>query len=124
MAQVAAALKYLHNSGVIRDLRSANVLLWSLDPETLCHCKLTDFDIAMYATPIGACGFIGSKGFMAPEILHVGGEKQHSVYDHKADIFSFGMLLYQMITRHHPFHDIQGLNTEWGETQAAGISTG
>ena len=113
VAQVAAALKYLHNSGVIfRDLKAANVLLWSLDPESLCHCKVTGFGIAIYAAPIGAWGFNGTKGFMAPETLHVGKKKEHSVYDHKADIFSFGMLLYQMITRHHPFYDMQGLKID------------
>ena len=108
VAQVAAALKYLHNSGVIfRYLKAANVLLWSLDPESLCHCKVTDFSIATHTAPIGAQGFIGTKGFMAPEILHVGKKKERSVYDYKADIFSFGMLLFQMITRNHPFHDMQ-----------------
>ena len=113
VAQVAAALKFLHNSGVIfRDLKAANVLLWSLDPESLCHCKVTDFGIATHAAPIGTRGLIGTKGFMAPEILHVGKKKERSVYDHKADIFSFGMLLYQMITRHHPFHDLQGLKID------------
>ena len=113
VAQVAAALKYLHNSGVIfRDLKAANVLLWSLDPESLCHCKVTDFETAVYSAPIGARGLIGTKGFMAPEILHFGKNRERSVYDHKADVFSFGMLLYQMITRHHPFHDMQGLKID------------
>ena len=42
--QVAAALRFLHSRGVIfRDLKSSNVLLWSLDPDALCHCKVTDF---------------------------------------------------------------------------------
>lgn len=105
--QVAAALNFLHEGGIIfRDLKAANVLLWSLDPESLCHCKVTDFGIATNATPIGARGIIGTKGFIAPEVLHVGKKKEHSLYDHKADIFSFGMLLYQMISRRHPFHDM------------------
>jgi len=56
-------------------------------------------------TPVGAGGLLGTKGFIAPEVLHVGMRKLCSVYDHKADIFSFGMLLYQMIARRHPYHD-------------------
>ena len=105
--QVAAALKFLHSGGIVfRDLKAANVLLWSLDPESLCHCKLTDFGIATHLTPLGARGIIGTKGFIAPEVLHIGKKKERSLYDHKADIFSFGMLLYQMISRRHPFHDM------------------
>ena len=119
-AQVAAALKFLHNSGIIyRDLKAANVLLWSLDPESLCHCKVTDFELATYAAPVGARGYQGTKGFIAPEILHVGKKLERSVYDHKADIFSFAMLLFQMISRKHPFHDMQSVKidsaTENGE---------
>eukprot|EP00731_Ephydatia_muelleri_P035934 Em0180g1a len=57
-------------------------------------------------TPIGARGIIGTKGFIAPEVLHVGKKREQSLYDHKADIFSFGMFLYQMIYRRHPFHDM------------------
>ena len=106
-AEVAAALRFLHGQGIIfRDLKAANVLLWTLDPASLCHCKVTDFGIATHMAPVGARGLQGTKGFIAPEVLHIGKRKQRSVYDHKADIFSFGMFLYQMITRRHPYHDI------------------
>ena len=56
--------------------------------------------------PVGVRGLQGTKGFIAPEVLHIGIRKQRSVYDHKADIFSFGMFLYQIIARRHPYHDI------------------
>eukprot|EP00731_Ephydatia_muelleri_P031044 Em0022g558a len=105
--QVAAALKFLHSGGIIfRDLKAANVLLWSLDPGSLCHCKVTDFGIATHITPLGTRGLTGTKGFIAPEVLHISKKKEHSLYDHKVDIFSFGMLLYQVISRRHPFHNI------------------
>ena len=106
-AEVAAALRFVHQQGIIfRDLKAANVLLWTLDPASLCHCKLTDFGIATHMAPVGARGLQGTKGFIAPEVLHIGKRKQRSVYDHKADIFSFGMFLYQMIARRHPYHNI------------------
>ena len=112
-AQVAAALKFLHNSGIIhRDLKAANVLLWSLDPESLCHCKVTDFGIATYAAPVGAQGLQGVKGFIAPEILYVGRKRERSTYDPKVDIFCFAMLLFQMISRKHPFHDMQSVRID------------
>ena len=106
-AEVAAALRFLHSQGVIfRDLKAANVLLWTLDPASLCHCKVTDFGIATHMAPVGARGLRGTKGFIAPEVLHIGKRKQRSVYDHTADIFSFGMFLYQVIARRHPYYDI------------------
>ena len=106
-AEVAAALRFLHSRGIIyRDLKAANVLLWTLDPDSLCHCKVADFGIATHLAPIGARGLQGTKGFIAPEVLHIGKRKQRSVYDHRADIFSFGMFLYQVIARRHPYHNI------------------
>ena len=39
-SQVAAALRFLHSTGIVfHNLRAANVLLWTLDHEFLCHCK-------------------------------------------------------------------------------------
>ena len=108
-AQVAAALRFLHNNGIIfHDLNAANILLWTLDPASLCHCKLTDFTITPHLKPKSSVlGLTGAKGFVAPEVLYIGKRKQHPLYDHKADIFSFGMFLYQIITRRHPYYDIQ-----------------
>ena len=107
--EVAAALRFVHQQGIIfRDLKADNVLLWTLNPDSLCHCKITDFGIATHLSPSGAKGLQGTKGFIAPEVLHVGKRKQRSAYDHKADTFSFAMFLYQMIARRHPYHDIAG----------------
>ena len=104
-AEVAAALRFLHNQGIIfHDLKASNVLLWSLDPTSLCHCKITKFGIT--TNRAGVCGLQGNKGFIAPEVMHIGKRKQESVYDHKADIFSFAMLLYQMIARRQPYSHI------------------
>ena len=107
--EVAAALRFLHKQGIVfRDLKADNVLLWTLNPDSLCHCKITDFGIATHLSPVGAKGLQGTKGFIAPEVLHVGKRKQRSAYDHKADTFSFAMFLYQMIARRRPYHDIAG----------------
>ena len=113
-AQVAAALRALHNMGIIyRDLKASNVLLWSLDPESLCHCKLTDFGTAIEQAPIGARDRVeGTRGFTAPEVL--GKDGNTCIYNHSSDIFSLAMLVYQMIARRDPFHDCKdglGRNT-------------
>ena len=105
--EVAAALRFLHSQGIIfRDLKASNILLWTLDPDSLCHCKVADFSIAARLAPTGNRGLLGTKGFIAPEVLFIGKRKQRSVYDHKADIFSFGMFLYQIIARRRPYHNI------------------
>lgn len=104
--EVVAALRFLHSQGIVyRDLKAANVFLWTLDPDSLCHCKLANFGIATQLAPvIGTKGLQGTKGFIAPEVMHISKRKQHSVYDHRADIFSFGMFVYQMIAQRHPYH--------------------
>ena len=86
--EVSAGLRYMHNQGIIkRDVKASNVLLWTLDPDSLCHCKLCDFGVSTHLSPTGTRGLTGTKGFIAPEVLHIGKRKQRSTYDHKADIF-------------------------------------
>ena len=105
--EVAAALRFVHKQGIIfRDLKADNVLLWTLNPDSLCHCKITDFGIATHLSPVGVKGLKGTKGFIAPEVLHIDKRKQRSGYNHKADTFSYAMLLYQMIARTNPYGDI------------------
>ena len=82
------------------------MLLWSLLPDHLINCKVTDFNIAAHADPEGVKGFCGPKGFIAPEVAYVNRAKERSVYDHRADIFSFAMFLYQLLARRHPFHNV------------------
>ena len=73
----------------------------------LINCKVNNFNIATHADPGGARGLHGAKGFIAPEVAYVNFSKERSLYDHQADIFSFGMFLYQLLARQHPFHNIQ-----------------
>ena len=118
-AQVAAALQFLHSQGIIfRDLKAANVLLWSLDPDSLCHCKVSDFSIASHLPLTGTRGKFGTKGFMAPEVLS---NNRCSIYDEKADIFSFSMFLYQLITRRYPsrYHPLQGERPKFHDVDIA-----
>ncbi|MCZ7547344.1 MAG: bifunctional serine/threonine-protein kinase/ABC transporter substrate-binding protein [Anaerolineae bacterium] len=93
--QVAHALDYAHRHGVIhRDLKPSNVLL---DQEQ--HAYLSDFGVAKMIgssahTTITVAGkVVGTPAYMAPEQL-----RGMSV-DHRADIYSLGMVLHYMLTR-------------------------
>lgn len=111
--QVVSALRFLHSIHIIfRDLKAANVLVWSLDPDHLINCKVSDFNTSTYIDPGGTRGFSGTKGFVAPEVAHVSKAKERSIYNHTADVFSFGMLLYQMIARQRPFHNLPSYSVQ------------
>ena len=105
--QVASALRFLHSINIVfRDLNASNVLLWSLSPDHLINCKVAGFTSIAYLGPKGARGLSGTRGFIAPEVAHVDYSKECCAYDHQADIFSFGMFLYQLLARRRPFHDL------------------
>lgn len=98
--QVAHALCYLHESEIIyRDLKSDNVLVWSLNPDDDINVKISDYGISAFATPQGVIGEGGTPGFQAPEI------KVGCAYDEKVDIFSYGVWLYELISGFRPYRE-------------------
>lgn len=102
--QVAAALAYLHDQLIIfRDLKAANVLVWSLDLNDAINVKVTDYGIATFAAPTGLKGFEGTKGFQAPEMLRFSGKEEYTCM---VDVYAFAMFLYQLIAQRPPFHSL------------------
>ena len=94
---VASALGYAHRRGVIhRDLKPSNILL---DEEQ--NVYLSDFGLAKVlggSAQISNSGtIVGTPAYMAPEQLR--GDR----VDHRADLYSLGIILYHMLTGRPPF---------------------
>ncbi|XP_066557623.1 leucine-rich repeat serine/threonine-protein kinase 1 isoform X2 [Amia ocellicauda] len=95
--QIAAGLAYLHKKNIIFcDLKSDNILVWSLEVSDPMNIKLSDYGISRQSFHEGALGVEGTPGYQAPEI------KPGIVYDEKVDMFSYGMVLYELLSGRRP----------------------
>ncbi|XP_068741133.1 leucine-rich repeat serine/threonine-protein kinase 1-like isoform X3 [Montipora capricornis] len=102
--QVASAIWYLHDCDIIyRDLKADNVLVWSLDDNSLLNVKLSDYGISCFATPQGVAGEEGTPGYQAPEIRTGAG------YDEKVDIFSFAIFVFELLSGCRPFREYRNV---------------
>jgi len=95
VAPIGDALDYAHRNGVVhRDIKPANIMLTSDDV-----VKVMDFGIAHvdYSTLTQDGAVLGTPSYMSPE--QISGDK----VDGQSDIFSLGVIVYEMATGQRPF---------------------
>jgi predicted Ser/Thr protein kinase len=98
--EICEALQFAHDRGVVhRDIKPENVLL---DREG--RVKITDFGIAKMIGPdaetmalTGGVDVVGTPHYMAPEQI-----ERPSDVDHRADIYSLGVVFYELLTGELP----------------------
>lgn len=98
LTELASALAHAHSKSIVhRDLKSNNIIL-----DNAGHAHIVDFGLARAPdleslTETGA--IVGTPRFMAPEQLKSGGQRASP----QADIWSFGILIYHLLTGEYPF---------------------
>ena len=93
-ADLASALAYAHRAGIIHgDVKPSNIRITDAD-----QVKLVDFGVARFASQVsGSDRVLGTPAYLSPEQIE--GRKQ----DGRSDLFSLGVVLYEMITGVRPF---------------------
>ncbi|KAJ7311344.1 hypothetical protein JRQ81_006960 [Phrynocephalus forsythii] len=81
---------------VLSENSKDNILVWSLDVKESVNIKLSDYGISRQSFHEGALGVEGTPGYQAPEI------RPRIVYDEKVDMFSYGMVLYELMSGQRP----------------------
>jgi serine/threonine protein kinase len=97
---ICEALQYAHEQGIVhRDIKPENILL-----DKQGRVKIADFGIAKLLgadgkveSLTGEQGVVGTPHYMAPEQV-----EKPSIVDHRADIFSLGVVFYEMLTGELP----------------------
>ena len=98
IAEVADALEYAHQQGVIhRDIKPSNLLL-----SPAGRLSVNDFGLARMLEQPGMTitgEFVGTPAYMSPEQITAG----RVPLDHRTDIYSLGATLYELLTLRPPF---------------------
>ena len=108
--QIAETLEYAHQKGVVhRDIKPSNIVV--LYDNSI---KINDFGIAHIEDPCATVQtqvgeVMGTPAYMSPEQL------QGQPVDGRTDIFSLGVILYEMSTGHRPFGQGKSLATIFSE---------
>ncbi|KAM4558113.1 mitogen-activated protein kinase kinase kinase 20 [Odontesthes bonariensis] len=105
-AEIARGMHYLHSEAPVkvihRDLKSRNVVLTADKILKIC-----DFGASRFLTHTTHMSLVGTFPWMAPEVI------QSLPVSETCDTFSYGVVLWEMITREIPFNGLEGLQVAW-----------
>ncbi|XP_065211127.1 mitogen-activated protein kinase kinase kinase 12 isoform X2 [Planococcus citri] len=103
--QIASGMNYLHNNKIIhRDLKSPNVLIGQNE-----IVKISDFGTCREWNEISTkMSFAGTVAWMAPEII------RNEPCSEKVDIWSYGVVLWELLTCEAPYKDVDSSAIIWG----------
>lgn len=96
ISQILNGLNYIHNRGIVhRDLKPENILV-----DSNLNVKVADFGLALSENEMQVTqqeSIVGTPGYMSPEQIR--GE----TLDNRSDIFSFGIIAFELLTGNNPF---------------------
>ncbi|XP_032812913.1 mitogen-activated protein kinase kinase kinase 20-like isoform X1 [Petromyzon marinus] len=105
-ADIARGMNYLHEEAPVkvihRDLKSRNVVISSDNILKIC-----DFGASRLHSHTTHMSLVGTFPWMAPEVI------QSLPVSETCDAFSFGVVLWEMLTREVPFNGLEGLQVAW-----------
>uniref|UniRef100_A0A3P9JFA0 Mitogen-activated protein kinase kinase kinase n=1 Tax=Oryzias latipes TaxID=8090 RepID=A0A3P9JFA0_ORYLA len=113
--QIARGMLYLHSGAIVpvihRDLKSNNILL-AQPIENECMegltLKITDFGLAREWHKTTKMSTAGTYAWMAPEVI------KSSTFSKGSDVWSYGVLLWELLTGEAPYRGIDGLAVAYG----------
>ncbi|XP_068403698.1 mitogen-activated protein kinase kinase kinase 21 isoform X1 [Eschrichtius robustus] len=113
--QIARGMLYLHEEAVVpilhRDLKSSNILLLEkIEHDDVCNktLKITDFGLAREWHRTTRMSAAGTYAWMAPEVI------KSSLFSKGSDIWSYGVVLWELLTGEVPYRGIDGLAVAYG----------
>ncbi|XP_060687246.1 mitogen-activated protein kinase kinase kinase 21 isoform X1 [Hemiscyllium ocellatum] len=113
--QIARGMCYLHAEAIVpiihRDLKSSNILLLEkIENDDIANktLKITDFGLAREWHKTTKMSAAGTYAWMAPEVI------KSSMFSKGSDVWSYGVLLWELLTGEVPYRGIDGLAVAYG----------
>lgn len=100
--QIAQGMLFLHtmNPPILHhDLKTVNVFIVNKSPEAKVNCRVGDFGEARTTFSYNSRERVDNPIWLAPEVM----QKQR--YESYADVYAFGIMLWELCTREHPFDE-------------------